>query len=168
MNKFFGIIAVGVLVVLFAIVLSTAPDVSDRWNDIVLPAPTGYVVDTNNSLSEETEAALTKRITDNKDKAEIAVLTLDSTYPLSIEEYGIKLAEYWKVGDDVKDDGIIVILATKDRKVRVEVGLGMEGVINDSKAGNIVDTYMLPFLKVSYWNEGMINGVEGIIKALYE
>jgi uncharacterized protein len=168
MNKFFGIIAVGVLVVLFAIVLSTAPDVSDRSNNIVLPAPTGYVVDTNNSLSEETEAALTKRITDNKDKAEIAVLTLDSTYPLSIEEYGIKLAEYWKVGDDVKDDGIIVILATKDRKVRVEVGLGMEGVINDSKAGNIVDTYMLPFLKVSNWNEGMINGVEGIIKALYE
>jgi len=72
---------------------------------------------------------------------------------------GIKIAEKWKVGDKIKNDGIILIIAVKERKIRIEVGYGSEEKINDAKAGRILDEEIIPFLKKNDWNNGITAGV---------
>jgi uncharacterized membrane protein YgcG len=66
----------------------------------------------------------------------------------------------------IKDNGAIIILATKDRKVRIEVGHGLEGDITDSQAGQILDNYMIPSLKNNDWDTAVINGVHALEKQL--
>jgi uncharacterized protein len=94
--------------------------------------------------------------------AQIAVLVIDSTFPQTIEEYSINLAEEWKVGYNGEDNGVIIVLATEDRKVRIEVGKGLEGTIPDAVAGRIMDEYMVPDLKNNDWDSAITKGVRAL------
>ena len=116
------------------------------------PEATNYAVDAANALTPGELATMNNLLkTMDTDKHQFAVVIVKTTSPLSIEEYGIKLAEKWKVGYKGIDNGAIVILATDDRKVRIEVGYGLEGQINDAKAGRIIDDFMIPALKNAQW-----------------
>lgn len=131
-----------------------------------LPEPTGYVVDTIGLLKPGTVKSLTTTC-ENLDKvAQVAVCVVGSTQPDTIEYFSIKLAEKWKVGYKGVDNGIIIILAKTDRKVRIEVGRGMESIITDAKAGRIINDTIIPFFKQGDWDGGLIAGLDAIKKEI--
>ena len=129
-----------------------------------LPEPTGYVVDTISLLKPATVTQLTKTCEMLDKTAQVAILVIASTQPYTMEQYSIKLAEKWKVGYKGKDNGIILILAKNDRKVRIEVGRGLEAIIPDAKAGRIINEIIIPYFKNGDWDGGMIAGLEAIKK----
>ena len=133
-------------------------------NAAEIPEASGFVNDHADILNRETRQYLEDKL--KNQKPEIAVLTVNSTGNLDIEQYGIKVAEKWKVGDADKDDGVIFIVDMGAHKVRIEVGYGSEGKIPDAKAGRILDENVLPYFSVGDWDGGIVNGVDRIIKEL--
>lgn len=131
---------------------------------IALPEPTNYVVDTAGVLTTEQLQAINTLLASstNPSKIQIAVLIATTTKPLSIEQYGIRLAEKWKVGYKGSDNGAIIIIATQDRKVRIEVGNGLEGSVTDAQAESILQTNMVPKLKSSDWYGAIFGGISGL------
>lgn len=115
-------------------------------NEVALPALTERVTDLTATLSAEDKAGLTASLEAlEKDKgAQIAIVLLPTTQPESIEQFGIRLAEAWKIGRKGVDDGVIVIVAKDDRKMRIEVGYGLEGAIPDAIAKRIVAEQIAP------------------------
>ncbi|MBS1139846.1 MAG: hypothetical protein H6R13_1299 [Proteobacteria bacterium] len=115
-------------------------------NEVALPALTERVTDLTGTLSAEDRAGLTTSLAAlEKDKgAQIAIVLLPTTQPESIEQFGIRLAEAWKIGRKGVDDGVIVIVAKDDRRMRIEVGYGLEGAIPDAIAKRIVAEQMAP------------------------
>ncbi len=128
--------------------------------EMIYPEVSGYVVDEAGVLDEATittVSATMKEFDEEKNLGQMAVLIVKSTQPLTIEEYSIGLADKWKVGYADEDNGIIFIIATEDRKVRIEVGTGLEPIINDAKAGRLLDEYAVPYLKNNDWNTAVIS-----------
>lgn len=115
-------------------------------NEVALPALTERVTDLTGTLSTEDKASLTASLTAlEKDKgAQIAIVMLPTTQPEAIEQFGIRLAEAWKIGRKGVDDGVIVLVAKNDRRMRIEVGYGLEGAIPDAIAKRIVAEQMAP------------------------
>ena len=115
-------------------------------NEVALPALTDRVADLTGTLSAEDRASLTASLAAlEKDKgAQIAIVLLPTTQPESIEQFGIRLAEAWKIGRKGVDDGVIVIVAKNDHRMRIEVGYGLEGAIPDAIAKRIVAEQMAP------------------------
>ena len=142
--------------------ISTKDNTQIRQKVAFYPEPTNYVVDAAGALSQATIDSLNAELKTFDGKAQIAVAVVKTTAPFTIEEYGIKLAEKWKVGYQGKDNGIIIILATEDRKVRIEVGKGLEGDIPDAVAGRIIDEAMIPSLKISNWDAAIVYGVQAL------
>lgn len=159
-------IVVIISIVVIALIHDTENTIPITSASVQYPEPTGYVVDGSSVLSASTIAVLSIRLQQIDQKAQVAVLTIPSTQPLSIDEYGIKLAEKWKVGHKGIDNGVILIVATQDRKIRIEVGRGVEDKLNDSEAAIIVRDTIAPYLKKGDWDDGVTAGVEAIIKAI--
>lgn len=131
-----------------------------------IPEPTGYVVDTINIITPSTKDAIELTCKNLDSIAQVAVLTVSSTYPYSIEEYSIKVAEKWKVGYVGKDNGVILIVVKNDRKVRIEVGRGVEDKITDATAGRIIANDIIPYFKNGNFSEGIAKGIYAIRKEL--
>ena len=113
------------------------------------PDPQGYVSDFAGLLSaqgkEQIEGQLSQLEKDTT--AEVAVVTVKSLEDSTIEDYASRLFEKWGIGKEGKDNGVLFIIASEDRKVRIEVGYGLEPVLTDSRAGRILDKDVVPFLK---------------------
>ena len=111
--------------------------------DGVVPIPRleARVTDLTGTLTRDQQAQLESQLVSlERDKgAQIAVLLLPTTLPETIEQFGIRLAEAWKIGRKGADDGVIVIVAKNDRAVRIEVGYGLEGAIPDAVAKRIIE-----------------------------
>lgn len=160
----FGIILpLIVIVILIGVSGSGAPTSNEPVSvvDAFYPEPTNYVVDSAGVLSADFESRLNGQLGEIK-AGQIGVAVVKTTSPLTIEEYGIRLAEKWKVGHAGKDDGVILIVATDDRKVRIEVGKGAEANITDSTAGTIMDVHIIPKFKTGDWEGGILDGVLAI------
>ena len=127
--------------------------------------PLNFVSDYAEIISEENEIRLNNLIKrfEKATGIEIAVVTLESIGDLSIEEAAVKIFEKWGIGKKGKDNGILVILALKERKVRIEVGYGLEGIITDSLAGSILDSYGIPYFSKNQFDEGFYKIVSAII-----
>ena len=126
-----------------------------------LPAAKGYVSDYAGVISSEDASVITavSKAVEEKTGAEIAVLTVNSISPYSsIEEYSIDVASEWGIGKKGKDNGVLIVLSKGDRKVRIEVGYGLEGAITDGISGEILDRYMMPLLKTGDYSGGLKNG----------
>ena len=107
-----------------------------------LPKPVGYVNDFAGVIDQNSKARMDSliRILKEKTGVEIAVVTVDTIAPsASIEDYSIRLAEQWGIGKKGEDTGILLLLAMGERRVRIEVGYGLEGIIPDGLAGEIID-----------------------------
>ncbi len=98
--------------------------------------------------------------------AQIAVLLLPTTQPETIEQFGIRLAEAWKIGHKGADNGVIVIVAKNDRKMRIEVGYGLEGSIPDAVARRIIAEHIAPRFKQGDFAGGLIDAVQALDAAL--
>lgn len=131
-----------------------------------IPDAFGYVTDQAMIIDLGAEDALTAKLKafDDSGKGQIAVVTTKTLNGLSVEEYAIRVAEKWKVGDKNVDNGVLVVVALDERKVRIEVGRGAS--ITDGQAQNILNTNMIPKLKRADWSGAINDGVDEIIKLM--
>lgn len=157
--------------ILSAVVISTlkeagagGPTQSSSVSDVIqIPPATDYAVDTTGTLSEQELIDLNAKLKNIQASGkEVAVLVVGSTAPIDIEAYGIRVGEAWKVGKKGLDNGVILIVAKNDRKIRLEVGRGAEADIPDAVAGDIIRTAIAPQLKAGNWAEGINAGVDAI------
>lgn len=137
-------------------------------SEVALPTLTERVTDLTGTLSAADKAGLTASLaTLEKDKgAQIAIVLLPTTQPESIEQFGIRLAEAWKIGRKGVDDGVIVIVAKDDRKMRIEVGYGLEGAIPDAIAKRIVAEQMAPHFRQGDFAGGLQSTVASLDKII--
>ena len=99
---------------------------------------------------------------DNKTTAQVAVITINSLEGQPIEEYALNVLRNWGIGNKTKNNGVLVVIAVKDRRSRIEVGYGLEGVLPDGKTGRIQDQYMLPYFKKGEYSAGITQGYKAI------
>lgn len=134
------------------------------------PEPQGWVNDFANVLAPQTKEQLNNLIADveKQTTAEIAVVTVESTAPLTPKQYATELLNRWKVGKKGKDNGVLILLAVKDRRIEIETGYGVEGILPDGKVGEIIRTYMVPYFKNNRWGEGLIAGTQQIARVILE
>src|SRR6202047_2179500 len=101
--------------------------------DVAVPPLSGRVVDQTGTLASGDIASLTQSLKDLEARkgSQVAVLIVPTTAPETIEQYSIRVAEAWKIGRKKIDDGAVLVVAKDDRKLRIEVGYGLEGALND-------------------------------------
>ena len=135
------------------------------WADVAVPPLTGRVVDQTGTLSAGDVAALTQTLRglELRKGSQIAVLIVPTTEPETIEQYSIRVAEAWKIGRKKVDDGALLVVAKNDRKLRIEVGYGLEGALNDVTSKRIIDEIITPKFKSGDFAGGISAGVERII-----
>jgi uncharacterized protein len=156
------------LLALFLLVLAWS---GLAWGERVqdLPAPTNYVNDFANVLSPATLASLNALCAqlDRQAHAQIAVVTVKSLDGEPIENFATALEDKWKVGKKGTDRGLLLILATDDRKYRVEVGYGLEGILPDGRVGDI-GRAMVPYLRQNDYDGAVtmaVRQIAGVIAA---
>ena len=132
---------------------------------VAVPPLTGRVVDQTGTLSSDDIAALTQKIRDLQARkgSQIAVLIVPTTQPEEIEQYSIRVAEDWKIGRKKIDDGAILLVAKNDRKLRIEVGYGLEGALTDVTSKRIIDEIITPKFRSGDFAGGISDGVDRII-----
>ena len=125
-----------------------------------------WVTDTAGALRPETVARLNSTLAElaRTTGAEMAVVVIRSLDGLSVEEAAVKLFEMWGIGKKDKDNGLLFLWSTGDRRVRLEVGYGLEGALPDGKVGAILDTYVMPRFKAGEFDQGVLDGVDAIVK----
>ena len=132
-----------------------------------LPALTGRVVDNAGLLPPDREAALTERLRAHEARTgnQLVVVTLPSLAGESIEAVALRLGNGWGIGRKDIDDGVLLIVAPNEKRVRIEVGRGLTGRIPDERAAAMIDQ-MLPAFKQNRFADGIDTGVDAIIAAL--
>lgn len=128
------------------------------------PESIGYVNDFAGILSTETELKLNRMIADleKQTTAQVAVATIESISPETVETYTNKLFEKWGVGQKDKDNGVLILVAVKERKTWIEVGYGLEGAIPDALSSRIYRDIMVPSFGKGDFNGGISRAVEAI------
>jgi uncharacterized protein len=136
--------------------------------DLTFPKLTGRVVDNASLLSSSQEQRLTQFLKAHEDKTtnQVVVVTLPTLQGYTIEEYGVELGRHWGIGQKEKNNGILLIVAPKERKVRIEVGYGLEGTLTDKIAHDIIQEKILPAFKRGKYDQGIENGTSAILQAL--
>lgn len=135
---------------------------------LFFPQLTGQVVDDADILSSVEEAELTTmlRKVEGQSTDQIVVVTVRSLQGYSIEDFGVRLARHWGIGQAGKDNGVLLIVAMLQRQVRIEVGRGLEGVLPDALAGLIIQRRIVPAFKRGDLAGGIKAGVEDIRASL--
>jgi uncharacterized protein len=149
-----------VLIALLLVMVAGAALVSAQ----TFPDYQGFVNDYAGLLSTNAKAELNAKLTQlEKDTgAEVAVVTIKSLEGDSIEDYAVRLFEKWGIGKKTVNNGVLLLVALNDRKMRIEVGYGLEPVITDGRAGRIRDEQILPKFKANDYEGGIIAGVTAI------
>ncbi len=133
-----------------------------------VPALKGRVNDYGNILSTATETQLDHYLQqlEQTDSTQIAVLTIPSLEGESLEGFSLKVVESWKIGQAETDNGALLLVAVSDRKIRIEVGYGLEGSLTDLQAGRIIRNVILPKFKQGNFDQGVIDGVSAMIQTV--
>ena len=133
--------------------------------DVAVPPLSGRVVDQTGTLSSGDVASLTQALKNLEARkgSEVAVLIVPTTAPETIEQFSIRVAEAWKIGRKKIDDGALLVIAKGDRKLRIEVGYGLEGALNDATAKRIIDEVITPKFRNGDFAGGISAGVDRII-----
>jgi uncharacterized protein len=136
--------------------------------DVAVPALSGRVVDRTMTLTQDQQAGLDQTLRDFEARkgSQVAVLIVPTTAPDSIEQFSIRVAEQWKIGRKKVDDGAILVIAKDDRKLRIEVGYGLEGALTDLTSKRIIDEVITPKFKAGDFAGGIIDGVDRILKVI--
>jgi len=133
-----------------------------------VPYLSGRVVDDAEILSPAVRDTLTRTLKDYEDKTttQIVVLTVPTLGGDGIEDFATRVFEAWKLGQKGKDNGVLVIVVPRDRKMRIEVGYGLEGTLPDVAAARIIRNVMTPRFKDNDFDQGIAEGVDAIIAQL--
>ncbi|HKH69864.1 MAG TPA: TPM domain-containing protein, partial [Vicinamibacterales bacterium] len=126
-----------------------------------------WVTDTSGTLDPPVITLLNERASafERDMGGEIAIVVIRSLEGLTIEEAAEKLFKMWGIGKKSRDNGLLFLWSTGDRRVRVEVGYGLEGALPDGKVGAILDQYVIPRFKANSFGEGVVDGVDALITA---
>ena len=132
------------------------------------PELTGRVVDEAGMLSAATErsVAAASDAHENATSNQVVVVTVPDLQGYSIEEYGYQLGRHWGIGQKDQNNGVLLIVAKAERKVRIEVGYGLEGELTDAIASDIIHAVITPQFKRANFDAGVSNGTQAIIQAL--
>jgi len=132
-----------------------------------VPGLESYVNDYAGMIHPSTKSKLDEilRAFEQSDSTQIVILTIPSLEGENIEGFSMKVAERWKIGHQSKDNGVLFIVSKQERKIRIEVGRGLEGKLTDLMAGRIVDQVIKPKFKQSDFDGGFIAGVSALISA---
>jgi len=135
---------------------------------LTFPSLTGRVVDGANILSAPTEAALTAKLEalEVQTSRQLVVVTLPSLQGQEIEDYGYQLGRAWGIGERGRNTGVLLIVAPAERRVRVEVGYGLEGVLTDALATVILQERVLPRFRSGDFEGGVVSGADALIEQL--
>lgn len=138
------------------------------WAQVAVPALSRHVTDLTATLSAEQVAALENRLAafEAKKGSQIAVLIVPTTQPEDIAQFGIRVADTWKVGRKKIDDGVILIVAKDDRKLRLEVGYGLEGAIPDAIAKRVIAETITPYFKTGDFYGGIDAGLQQVMRLI--
>ncbi|WP_432664322.1 TPM domain-containing protein [Wukongibacter baidiensis] len=133
-----------------------------------LPEPTRefYVADYARVLSQDVKniiISVNKNYEKTEESPQLVVATVPNMQGMDIVDYSVRLFEKWEIGKKKYDNGILLLLSTEERRVRIEVGYGLEGAITDSKAGDILDN-VLPQLSEENYSEGLLNAFYQIVQ----
>ena len=131
--------------------------------DVAVPPLQARVTDITGTLSPQKIAQLEQRLAafEAKKGTQIAVLMVSTTQPESIEQYAVRAFEQWKLGRKGIDDGVLLVIARNDRKLRIEVGYGLEGALTDAAAKRIISDHIVPHLKRGDFAAGVEAGRVG-------
>jgi uncharacterized protein len=143
------------------------------WSALVaaqtpVPPLTGHVTDQTGTLTSEQRGALEQTLAafEARKGSQLAVLMVASTAPEEVEQFALRVAEQWKLGRKKIDDGAILVVAKNDRAVRIEVGYGLEGALNDLTSKRIINEVILPRFKEQDYYGGIGAGVDRIIRVV--
>ncbi len=130
-----------------------------------VPSLTGPVIDQVGVLSASTQSQLSQLLQEaHRNKGpQVQVLVLRSLEGLEIEDAAIKIFDQWKLGGEKEDNGVLFLIAPKEKKLRIEVGRGLEGDIPDAIAKRIISDTVLPFFKRGEFGAGIVQGVQSIL-----
>ncbi len=132
------------------------------------PELTGRVVDNAGLLSAPEHKRLTRLLEEHEAQTtnQVVIVTLESLQGYVIEDFGIQLGRHWGIGQKGKDNGVLLIVAPTERKVRIEVGYGLEGTLTDAFSRDIIDTRILPAFRSNNYERGIARGANGILAVL--
>jgi uncharacterized protein len=133
-----------------------------------VPALTSQVTDLTNTLTASERQTLESKLRDWEARTtnQLVVLMVPTTAPEPIEEYSLRVAEAWKIGQKGKDNGAIFLIAKDDKRMRIEVAYGFEGVLTDVTARRIIGETVAPLFKNGQFAEGINAGVDRIIDVI--
>ena len=134
------------------------------------PTLSGRVVDNANVLSATTETQLKNILATHETETtnQIVVVTLNTLNGYEIADYGYQLGRHWGIGQADKNNGALLIVAPNERKVRIEVGYGLEGILTDALSSYIINQDIVPYFKSGDYDSGVKNGVSAILQALQQ
>ena len=132
------------------------------------PSLTGRVVDDANILSAQTKADLTSRLSalETETHNQVVVVTLPSLQGYEIEDYGYQLGRSWGIGQSRTNNGVLLIVAPTEHKVRIEVGYGLEGVLTDAWCSVVLQQRVLAKFRSGDYDAGVVAGTDAIIRQL--
>lgn len=135
---------------------------------IDVPFLTGRIVDEAEILKPATRAKLTADLKSLEERTthQVTVLTVPSLGGESVEDFAVRVFEAWKLGQSGKDNGVLVVVVPQDRRMRIEVGYGLEGTLTDAQAGRIIRDRMTPAFKAGDYDRGVAEGVAAIAAVL--
>lgn len=137
--------------------------------DTIFPIPTGFISDFDNVLSDEQEITLLNLVKQYEAETsnQIAIVTLTSIQEYSgLEEYSLDLANNWKIGQEYKNNGVLIALYMKDRRIWIQNGDGIMEKLTDDETLNIIEKVIVPEFKKDDYFAGFQKGIEEIIKEL--
>jgi uncharacterized protein len=138
------------------------------WAQVAVPPLKGRVTDLTGTLTQEQAASLEQMLQsfEARKGSQIAVLMVPTVEPEAIEQYALRVAEQWKIGRAKIDDGAILVVAKNDRALRIEVGYGLEGALNDATANRIIREVIVPRFREGDFYGGINAGVDRMIRVI--
>jgi uncharacterized protein len=152
----------------FALVFLLLVPVSAPRAEVAVPKPSGPVNDFANVLSppyRDKLISLTGELF-QKTGTPVVVVTMPDLGGAEYNEYANRIYNEWGIGKKGEDKGVLIFLAVKERKIRIETGYGVEGILPDGLVGEIRDRYMIPYLKRNDFDEGLLNGTKAIAQII--
>ena len=135
---------------------------------VAVPALSGRVVDQTGTLTASDIASLTQQLKDLETRkgSQVAVLIVPTTDGEAIEQYSLRVAEAWKIGRKKIDDGALLVIAKNDRRLRIEVGYGLEGALTDATTKRIIDEDITPKFKTGDFAGGVSAGTDRMVRVI--
>jgi len=162
-GKYFGILIF--IIVIFNFGSYGVPLGAEKF-----PKPVGWVNDFAGVIPPQYRQAMIALITELKGKtgAEIAVVTMPTIGDEDYTDYANRLFEAWGIGEEGKDNGVLIFVTVKERKIRIETGYGVEGILPDGLVGAILDDYAIPFLRKDDYGRGLYAATAAVASIIAE